>query len=201
MAGSDPPEVVQLFGRIADLVPRAIAFEGTIIRSAGTKYANEDDFLSGVGAATYGGRWNRPGLRAVYASLDIITATHEAYQEFLNYGFSLSAIRPRVTAGATVKLNAALDLTDPAIRRKIGFTLSDLLEEDWIGIQAGGEESWTQAIGRACRAASLEAILVPSACHRGGKNIVIFPDQLASGSTLQLLAVDDLPPHPSAWII
>jgi two-component system, sensor histidine kinase and response regulator len=35
--------------------------------------------------------------------------------------------------------------------------------------------------------------------HRGGKNVVIFPDRLAAGSTLELLASGDLPPHPSDW--
>lgn len=199
MPGKDPPEVVELFDRIVELVPRAIEFNGTIVRSVGTKYANAGEFLSGGGAAKYGGRWNQPGLRAVYASLDIITATLEAYQNFLNYGFSLSVIRPRVTAGATAKLSAVLDLTDPTVRRKVGFTLTELVEEDWSEIQAAGEEAWTQAIGRGCREAGFEAILVPSARRNGGKNIAIFPDRLAGGSILELLAADDLPPHPTLW--
>ncbi len=199
MPRKDPPEVVELFDRIAELRSRAISFDCTIIRSAGTLYANEEDFLSGGGAQRFGGRWNRRGIRAVYASLDIITATHEAYQNFLTYGFSLSAIRPRVTAGATARLNAVLDLTEGRIRRAIGFTQNELLAEDWEGIQAGGEESWTQAIGRGCRQAGFEGLLAPSAVNRGGKNIVIFPDRLAPGSTLELLRADEFPPEPSRW--
>lgn len=159
----------------------------------------EVQFLLRRGAARHGGRWNRPGVRAVYASLDLITATYEAYQNFLDYGFSLSAVRPRVTVGALAKLGTVLDLTDSAIRRKIGFTLTELLDEDWEAIQARGEESWTQAIGRGARQAGFEAILVSSARHRGGRNIVIFPDGLAPGSSLELLAPRDLPPHPSDW--
>jgi len=199
MPGNEPSEVVELFARIVALAPRAIKFDGTIVRSVATKYANAGEFLSGDGAARFGGRWNRPGFRAVYASLDIVTATLEAYQNFLDGGFSLSAIRPRVTAGATARLNAVLDLTDQNVRRKIGFTLAELVDEDWSGIQAAGDEAWTQAIGRGCREAGLEAILVPSARRNGGKNIVIFPDRLAAGSTLELLAADDLPPHPTLW--
>jgi RES domain-containing protein len=88
-------------------------------------------------------------------------------------------------------------LTDSAIRRKIGFTLTELLDEDWEAIQASGDESWTQAIGRGCREAGFEGILVPSARHRSGKNIVIFPERLATGSTLEPLSPRDLPPHPS----
>ncbi|HPM81541.1 MAG TPA: RES family NAD+ phosphorylase [Candidatus Anammoximicrobium sp.] len=199
MPKKDPPQVVELFCQIAELVPRAITLNEIIVRSTGTRYANEEDFLSGRGAARHGGRWNRPGLRAVYASLDVITATYEAYQNFLDYGFALSAIRPRVTAGALAKRGTVLDLTDSAIRRKIGFTLTELLDEDWEAIQVRGEESWTQAIGRGSRQAGFEAILVPSARHRGGRNIVIFPDGLAPGSSLALLAPRDLPPHPSDW--
>jgi RES domain-containing protein len=165
----------------------------------GTRYANEEDFLSGDGAARFGGRWNHPGIRAVYGSLDILTATQEAYQNFLKYGFSLSVIRPRVMAGATVKLSTVLDVTDPAIRRRMGFTLSELLDEDWEAIQAGGEESWTQAIGRGCHEGGFEALLAPTARNRGGRNLVIFPDRLQPGSTLELLAAEDLPPHPSHW--
>jgi len=197
MPSKDPSEVVELFDRITGLLPRAVAFDGTIIRSVGTRYANEKEFLSGKGAAKFGGRWNRPGLSAVYASLDILTATHEAYQNFLSYGFSLSAIRPRVTAGALATLKTGLDLSDQAIRQKIGFTLAELIGEDWEGIQAGGEESWTQAIGRGSREAGFEAILVPSARNRDGKNIVIFLDRLGPNSRLELLSPDDLPSHPS----
>jgi RES domain-containing protein len=100
MRRKDPPEVVELFERISTLVRVASRFDGTLVRSVGTRFANQNDFLSGDGAAKHGGRWTRRGIRAVYASLDIVTATHEAYQNFLEYGFSLSAIRPRVTAGA-----------------------------------------------------------------------------------------------------
>lgn len=199
MPRHDLPEVVDLFDLIIALAPRAIDFDGTIVRSTGTKYANETDFLSGAGVAKVGGRWNRPGLPAVYGSLGIITATLEAYQEFLHYGFSLSAIRPRVIVAARVRVGRVLDLTDAAIRRKIGFTLQELLDEDWRGIQATGEESWTQAIGRGARAAGFEAILASSARHRGGKNLVVFPDRLMTGSRLKLLAADDLPPHPTLW--
>jgi hypothetical protein len=77
--------------------------------------------------------------------------------------------------------------------------LVELLEEDWKGIQAAGEESWTQVIGRGSREAGFEAILVPSARHARGKNIVIFTDRLAAGSRVTLLTARDLPPHPSDW--
>lgn len=199
MQQRDPPEVVELLRRIADLLARAVPFDGVIVRSASTLYASEPDFLSGQGAARLGGRWNRPRTLAVYGSLDIITATREAYQNIIDAGFSLSAIRPRVIAGAAAKLSVVCDLTDKAIRRKIGFSRDELLAEDWRGIQASGREPWTQAIARGCRTAGFEGLIVPSARNRRGKNIVVFPDRLHRGSRLAVLAERELPPHPDDW--
>lgn len=196
---AEPREVLELFETIANLRPWAVTFEGTIVRSVGTRYANENDFLSGRGAAQTGGRWSPRGVRAIYASLDVVTATREAYANFLVYGFPLSAIRPRVMAGATARLQVVLDLNDRRTRGRTAFTLTDLTQEDWAAIQAGGEESWTQAIGRGARAAGFEAILVPSARCRAGRNIVIFPENIAKGSSLKLLSPQELPPHPRDW--
>lgn len=90
MSNPDPPEVVELFNTIEILLAKASSYDGVIVRSVGTKYANEDDFLSGRGAAQFGGRWNRPGILAIYGATDILTAILEAYQSFIASGFSLS---------------------------------------------------------------------------------------------------------------
>jgi RES domain-containing protein len=168
-----------------------------IYRSASVRFANSVDFLSGAGAAAYGGRWNRRGIEAVYASLSFETAVHEAYQNILHYGFPASSIRPRVLAGAETHLQTLLDLTDASIRRRLGFTLAELLDEDWQGIQDEGDESWTQAIGRGAYVAGFEGLLVASAQDRPrGVNIVIFPANLRPGSTIEILGEEELPPHP-----
>lgn len=173
---ADPPEVIELFEIIASLYADAGGFDGVIVRSVGTKYATARDFLSGAGAARTGGRWNPPGLPAIYASLDVITATREAYQNFVNFGFPMTAISPRVTAGARATLSKMLDLTDETVLSQIGFSTADLVEEEWQAIQDGGEESWTQAIGRGCQQAGFEGLLAVSAQNEDGKNIVIFPE-------------------------
>lgn len=190
---TDPPEVIELFEAIAGLFPDAVRFDGVIIRSVPTKYANENDFFSGAGASKSGGRWNRVGLSAIYASLNVITTTHEAYQNIDTFGFPLTAIQPRVMAGAKATLGKVLDLTDAKVLAKIGFSLSDLVSEDWEAIQSSGEESWTQAIGRGCLTAGFEAIIVPSAQHSKGKNIVIFTANLSGGGKIRVLAPDKLP--------
>ena len=85
------------------------------------------------------------------------------------------------------------------MRRKLGFRLNELTEEEWHTIQVAGEESWTQAIGRGCRWAGFEGLIAPSARNRLGKNVVTFPDKLGEGSRIELMAKEKLPPHPSEW--
>jgi RES domain-containing protein len=193
---TDSEDVQRLFTRIAACTPRGIALQATGYRFAGTRYANETDLLSGVGAGAYGGRWNPRGLNAVYASLDPMTAVKESYQTFREFGFSP---KPRVMAGLAIDLRHVLDLTDPRIRRSLGFTVADLVGEDWYAIQQAGEESWTQAIGRGAATARFEGLLAPSARHAHGKNVVMFPWTLRRGSTVEPIAAEDLPPHPKEW--
>jgi RES domain-containing protein len=191
------PGVQELFDAIMACLPEAVVLDQVIYRSASVRFANSVDFLLGEGAAAYGGRWNRRGIEAVYASLSIQTAVDEAYQNILRFGFAASSIRPRVLAGADAHLQSLLDLTDANIRRRLGFTLADLLDEDWRGIQDEGDESWTQAIGRGAFAAGFEGLLAPSAQDRPrGRTIVVFPANLRVGSTINILGEDELPPHP-----
>lgn len=189
---ADPPEVLELFEVIARLKTTTSGYSGVIVRSVATKYASINDFFSGTGAAISGGRWNPVGLEAVYASLDIVTATCEAYQTFISFGLPNKSIRPRVMAAAEVSLGAVLDLTSSSTRRKLGFTLKDLVEEDWRAIQATGEQSWTQTIGRGCYQTGFEGLLVPSAQYSQGRNIVMFPSRFMTSSELTILASEDL---------
>jgi RES domain-containing protein len=191
------PGVQELFDAIASCVRNAVALDEVVYRSASVRFANAVDFLSGAGAAAFGGRWNPRGIEAVYASLSIQTATSEAYQNILKHGFSASSIRPRVFAGAQARLQALLDLTDARIRKRLGFSLAELLDEDWLGIQEESEESWTQAVGRGAYLAGFEGLIVPSSQDRpDGKNIVIFPDRLRRGSKIVILGQRELPAHP-----
>ncbi|MCX5752270.1 MAG: RES domain-containing protein [Candidatus Krumholzibacteria bacterium] len=157
---SDPKEVQDLCDRIAGCLLQAVKLNAIAFRSAGVKYANEKDFTSGGGASYYGGRWNPPGVAAIYASLDPATAVKESYQEFIKYGFKPGNIQPRVFAGLKLNVNRVLDLTDAKIRKKLGFSRDRLTGEDWQAIQ-------------------------------------LFPRNLASPSTVEVLEKDKLPPHPT----
>ena len=196
MPRAELPEVQALFDRISALADRAVGLHEIVFRSATIQFAARMQMLSGSGASEFGGRWNRKGSSTVYASLDIHTAVDEAYPEFKRAGFSPTAIRPRVFVGAEIHLECLLDLTDSNIRRVIGFRLDELIDEDWKTIQALGDESWTQAIGRGCKKAGFEGLIVPSARRSKGRNLVVFPEQLRRGSHVKLLNASDLPVHP-----
>jgi RES domain-containing protein len=191
------PGVQELYDAIAGCHVRAIPYRGVVMRSTSLRYATAKDFLSGDGAAQTGGRWNPQGIKAIYASASPVTAAYEAYRNFAAYGFAKSTVRPRVFCGAKVNLQQLLDLTNPGIRRRLGFTLAEMLDEDWLAIQDEGDESWTQAAGRGASMAGFEGLLVPSARDRPqGINVVIFPGKLRTGSTIRILGGNELPRHP-----
>ena len=56
------------------LVEQASPLEGEFFRSVELAYAHPDDVVSGEGTRSHGGRFVRPGLRAVYGSVDEETA-------------------------------------------------------------------------------------------------------------------------------
>jgi RES domain-containing protein len=191
-----PGSVKVLRERILACLPGAPGLEGAGFRSVGVRYATEEDLLSGHGASYYGGRWNPPGLRAVYVSLSPVTAVKEAYQQFLHHGIAAAHIRPRVLVGVTMRLQRLLDLSDAQVRRRLGFRLQDLLEEDWNALQRQGGESWTQRTGRCAFETGFEGLLAPSVQDRQGTNVVVFPERLLHGSELLVMAAGDLPAHP-----
>ncbi|MEZ6073419.1 MAG: RES family NAD+ phosphorylase [Pirellulales bacterium] len=188
-------DVRKLFDQISNCNAFTVALDTFMMRCVSMRYANSDDLLSGQGAALYGVRWNPPGILAVYGSLDVVTATKESYAALREFGFQPRDVRPRVTVGATIRLQSLLDLTSARTRRRIGFSVAELMDEDWHAIQDGGEWSWTQAIGVGCREAGFEGLIAPSAQGRWrGKNVVYFPDRLHTGSQTTLLHPEDLPP-------
>lgn len=85
------PGVQELYDAIAECRSRAVPYHGIVMRSATIRFATAKDFLSGNGAAKSGGRWNPRGIKAIYSSTSPVTAALEAYQNFVDYGFSKAA--------------------------------------------------------------------------------------------------------------
>ena len=92
--------------------------------------------LSGAGAQRRGGRFNRKGVSAFYASLSIRGATEEATP----LGRSL---QPITLCAYEVDSEPVFDATDPSARQSAGVLLKDLAS-DWLRDQEQGAVSTSQ---------------------------------------------------------
>ncbi len=194
MPHPEPDRLRQAMDRCAS---RIVRWSGVVYRSASPRYANKDDLLTGLGSKGVGGRWNPPrSFPAVYLSLDPHTALDEVLAHFLHYGFPIESAMPRVTVAVRVVLGRVLDLNDGSVRSILRVSRQRMLREPWRGEQAAGREALTQALGRLAYDSGLEGLLVPSAARKAGANLILFPDNLARGSRLEIVNVDDLPARP-----
>jgi RES domain-containing protein len=174
--------------KMQDALQWAVPFSGTCFRSVSLKFANVRDLLSARGSLRAGRRFNFKGAFAVlYLSCDLHTCLEETTQALKRDGLEVAKILPRILVGVEVKLSRVLDLTDGAVRRKLGIAKKQLIAPNWMKTQnVDKKEAFTQQIGRLVRDAEFEAILVPSAATRG-KNLDIFPDRLLRESSLKIV--------------
>ncbi len=76
------------------------------------------DPLSGIGAARNGGRFNPPGVQALYLSKDLSTALAEYSQDMPD--------RPGTFCAYAVNVAGILDLTDPEVKAGLGVSDAEL---------------------------------------------------------------------------
>jgi RES domain-containing protein len=173
---------------------RPVAYAGKLLRVTGMDYANTDDLLSGDGSLRFGGRYNaKGGFRAIYASLELDTATAELLAHHRRQGRPdpEADVFPIAIVSLEVEVDRLLDLTDAAVRRNLKITLKDL-DEDWQSAQNQGQEALTQAIGRLALSAGYQGLVAPSAAKRGGRNLVFFRE-VASEGQLRIIRKEKLP--------
>jgi len=181
----------ELDGPLRDALQALIArglvlpFEGTAYRAMRLEYSSPDDAISGAGAATWGGRWNPPGLATFYASTTYEVAHKEVATAAKYYGASITNELPRVEAAFDVRLAKTLDLSTRRALRQMRLTQKSLRAVDWRAANDRGHEALTQAIGRLAAALDIEGLIVPSAEVRGGRNLVAFPRLLTPGSRIR----------------
>jgi RES domain-containing protein len=193
------PQYLLFRARCRAFLSLARPWEGEVVRYAPLRFGKPVDLLSGEGSFQRGARFNARGtFRAVYASLDPQTATAEIDGAYARYGLSAVAIPdtakvPQVRVFLRFHLQRVLNLCDRHVRKDMEVTKDELLAP-WRTTHDGGQEAWTQAFGRAAHTCGIEAILTPSR-HRGGVNLVWFPDRLEKGSRVEILHEDDLWKH------
>lgn len=158
------------------------SWKGLAYRCACLDFASSGKVISGEGTRKYGARWMAPGHeRVVHLSTTEMTAIRESKGHFARYGLDAVKPEPRVLVALELETGNLLDLFRfDAL--KAGFTVGEMLAEDWETLNGRGLESLSQALGRAAFALGCEAMLAPSARLKRGRNLVVFPENLASSN-------------------
>lgn len=148
---------------------------------------------SGAGAALDGGRFNRPGVEALYLSRAPQTALDEYRQD-------ASITPPATLAAYKITLTQIADFSQ-------GFD-PDAWGASWAQwncrwreiarIHKKSPPSWKLA--DQVITAGMQGILFPSLRHAGGTNLVIFPANLRGGDKVEVHDPDQrLPRNQASW--
>ncbi|MBX7246563.1 MAG: RES family NAD+ phosphorylase [Candidatus Sumerlaeaceae bacterium] len=189
----DHPRFPELESAISDLTKgdSALPWTGYAYRCCRHTYAKRNDFLSGAGAAQYGGRFTRPGVAPmIYASTTALLAVAEALENYRLRKVQPWEICPLVIMALEVGPVWALDLTRPDIQKRLGVSRQDLQGENWRLANDQGFESLCQAIGRAALAAGVKALMVPTALMEKDANIALFRDQIPDSALKVLRGIE-----------
>ena len=120
---------------------------------------------SGEGAYLAGGRWNNPGTRAVYASLDPATAILEVA---VHRGFAILDTQPHGLVAFTIADPAAIHVVHPG----------DIPNPNWLrpGYPSAGQRAFGDDLLRRHRFVAL-----PSAASAHSWNLMFVADRISPG--------------------
>ena len=149
--------------------------------------------LSGAGAARYGGRANRPGIAALYLSLETDTAIRE-YQQ------TSSLLPPGTLVSYRVSLRRVVDFS-AGFDSSVWAPLWEQFTQDWRHLWFDKRiEPAGWALGDDVRAAGAAAILFSSAVVAGGGNLVLYPDHFDEEDRVEVFDPQkDLPRDQQSW--
>ena len=145
-----------------------------------------------MGAARNGGRWNRPGVQALYMSVEMDTAFAEYHQDIQ---------RPGTVCRYDVDIGPVVDLRDVHSLRAIGATQAELICA-WKMIHLVERKTppnWR--IADQLTATGVSGSLVPSVQRQGGTNLVLWRWNDDAGR--KVAAYDpqgDLPRNQASWV-
>lgn len=151
--------------------------------------------LSGAGAALHGGRFNRPGVHALYLSSNVPTAHAEYAQDEL-------LTPPGTLATYQVTLGKVVDLSAGFLAGTWGPEWEDW-DCDWRALSMGAHiepPSWV--IGDMTRAAGAAGILFPSLklIDPVNVNLALFTNELGAVDTLSVHdPKGQLPKNQESW--
>ena len=192
---TEHPDFDRLLAAMKVAASRVHQWSGVIYRSAPPKWAAGRDMLTGRGSMTSGARFNAPGsFPAIYGSTTPELAMIESLAYRRRAGLPIERAMPLVFKAISVEVQRLVDLRDAEVLAALSTTLDELRAETWWLSRARGEESLSQAIGRAAHLCQIQAILAASAHTLDhGQNIIVLPDHLHLPSRLAVLR---RPPRP-----
>ncbi|MFC2993624.1 RES family NAD+ phosphorylase [Halomonas tibetensis] len=149
---------------------------------------------SGAGAASNGGRLNRPGISALYLSLEEATALSE-------YRQVSRLLPPGTIVSYEVSLASVVDATDGNRNTEEWDDIWQALHCDWRNLwfqQRVEPPSWL--LGDLAMEAGAAGILFSSSAEPGGTNLVLFTEALGPDDALRVYDPDGrLPKDGFSW--
>lgn len=150
--------------------------------------------LSGEGAARHGGRYNAPGVPALYMSEAFETAVSEYEQDL--------GIRPGTLCAYDVEAERVLDLTEARISHAAAVEPGDLAcaWKEIALVQKKRPPTWDLA--DRLIAQGIVGVRTPSVRVRHGVNLVLWRWNDAVPGSPRVVALDplgDLPVDQSSW--
>lgn len=173
------------------MTSRFAPWSGTIYRSAATQWASGPAMITGAGSFKGGARFNATeSFPAVYGSTVPELAMTETLAYLRRANVPAAMAMPLVFKALSVKVERALDLTDPAgVLANLGLSVEQVRQDKWWLSRARREESISQAVGRAAHSAGAQALIALSAHadQSAGVNVIVFPDRLDTSCVFKVL--------------
>jgi RES domain-containing protein len=168
-----------------------VTVRGPFFRTVAFKYLQAvgrgaPNILSGVPGRDRGGRYNPAGrFPTTYLAESMETAVSEGARPFLGSGVAGALARPLVMLSIEGHLERVLDLLDPRVRARVGTDEAELVAPYLLDALKG--ETATQRLGRIVYgSARFEGLRGPSVQRVGGHTIAVFPERVASPSSLEV---------------
>lgn len=159
-----------------------VQYRGKLYRALNPVYAREP--LSGRGAELYSGRFNPKGLPALYASLSVMTALHEAHQ--------VGNLQPTTLVSYDAEIDNVFDCRADRALTAEDMDAAALADDTWRDQMKASGEARTQAFARRLFAGGYHGLLVRSfapGAIAADLNLVLW--RWGDAAPARLILIDD----------